>query len=292
VVRRRALNVLAVAAAGVLLAACSFSRLIYSNVTIAYNNATPVVAWMVDDYVDLSDAQKTWLRERLARTLDWHRTRELPEYRRFFAGISRQIEDNISVEEARNAHRDIRAYYHRLLQQMLPDMAELLLQLDAEQIAQLERKFASENRKIVKESLEGTPDERRARRVKRYIEQLQTWTGRLTAAQRELIASRVKSMPEFIDERLGERSFRQGGFLELARAKPTREVAIAGLQRLLVDTESWRRTEYQQKLRERDEQLFEMIAALSATLSADQRANLQDRVRGFMRDITELTASN
>ena len=98
-------------------------------------------------------------------------------------------------------------------------------------------------------------------------------TGRLTAAQRELIASRVKSIPVYVDERLGERSFRQGAFLELARAKPAREVAIAGLQRLLVDTDSWRRAEYQHKLRERDEQLFEMISALSATLSADQRAH-------------------
>lgn len=291
-VRRRALDVLAVAAAGILLAACSLTRLAFSNVTLAYNNATPVIAWMVDDYVDLTDAQKSWVRERLSRTFAWHRARELPEYRRFFANLSSQVDDNISVEEARSARSDLRAYYHRLLERMLPDMAELLLQLDAGQIAQVERKFAADNRKIVTESLEGTPEERRARRVKRYVAQLQEWTGRLTEAQRELVAVRVKSIPEHVDERLGERTYRQSAFLELARAKPSREVAVVGLQRLLIDTDSWRRPEYRQKLRERDEQLFELIAALSATLSAEQRANLQERLHGFMRDITELIASN
>ena len=66
---------------------------------------------------------------------------------------------------------------------------------------------------------------------------------------------------------------------------------IAELRRLLVDTESWRRADYVRKLRERDEQLFEMISALSATLTADQRTHLHNRIRGFLRDISELSAT-
>ena len=291
-VRRRALRLLAVAAAGIVLASCSLTRLVFSNVTIAYNNATPVLAWMVDDYVDLSDAQKTWVRDRLSRTIAWHREQELPEYRRFFEKLSAQAEDNISVEEARIAYREMRGHYHRLVERMLPDMAELLVQLDADQVAQMERKFASENRKIVKESVDGTPEKRSARRARRYFDQLEEWTGRLNASQRELVASRLKTMPEHVEERLADRGYRQSGILALARSRPAREQAIAELRRLVIETESWRRPEYQQKLREREEQLFEMIAALSQTLTADQRAQLQERLRGFMRDITELTASS
>ena len=77
-----------------------------------------------------------------------------------------------------------------------------------------------------------------------------------------------------------------------SRASPRASRWSPGLQRLLVDTESWRRPEYLAKLRERDQQHFEMIAALTATLTPEQRAHLQKRLRGFMRDITELTASN
>ena len=51
-----------------------------------------------------------------------------------------QIEDNISVEEARSAHRDIRAYYHRLLQQMLPDMAQLLRSASIDWLSEEDRR--------------------------------------------------------------------------------------------------------------------------------------------------------
>ena len=290
-VTRRAFEFLAAAAAALLTAACSLQALVFSNVTTAYNNATPVLAWMVDDYVDLSDAQKEFVRERFARTIAWHRARELPEYRRFFETVLARIADNISVEEAREAHRDIRASYHRLLEYMLPDFAEFLQQLDGEQATQLERKFNEENRKIVREDTRDSAEERDAKRVRRYVDNLEEWTGRLSGAQRELVAARVKAMGVFTDDRVAERRYRQGEILALARAKPAREQVIAGLRRILIDTDSWRRPDYRRKLAERDQQLFEMIAALSITLSADQRANVQKRVRGFMNDITELAAS-
>lgn len=290
-VTRRAFDFLLAGAAALLLAACSLQGLVFSNVTTAYNNATPVLAWMVDDYVDLSEVQKEFVRERLTRTVAWHRARELPEYRRFFETVLARIEDNITVDEAREAHRDIRASYHRLLEHMLPDFADLLLQLDAEQLTQLERKFNEENRKIVREAARETPEERDAKRVRRFVDNLEEWTGRLSGAQRDLVAARVKTMAVYTDERVAERRFRQGEILALARTKPAREQVIAGLKRLLIDTDTWRRPDYRRKLSERDHQMFEMIATLSTTLSADQRANVQKRVRGFMKDITELSAS-
>lgn len=278
-------------AAACLLAACSLTRLAYSNAALAYANATPVLAWMVGDYVEMSDFQKGWVRERLAQTMAWHRASELPEYRRFFEWALARAEDGISVEEARTAHRELRAHYHRLLEHMLPDMADFLLQLDSEQIIQLERRFAEENRKIVGESVQGTPEERQARRTGKYLDQVEEWTGRLSDPQRELVAGRVDALPELIEERLGDRHYRQAEALALMRSKPSREQTIARLKLLLVDTEAWRRPDFLKRMRERDELLFEMIAALSATLSPAQRAHLQKRMRGFMRDITELTAA-
>ena len=63
----------------------------------------------------------------------------------------------------------------------------------------------------------------------------------------------------------------------------------AGLKRLFVDTDSWRRADYRARMAERDGRLHALIADLSATLSEDQRAALQKRIRGFLRDIAKLT---
>jgi hypothetical protein len=289
---RRALRLIVLAAAALLLASCSFTRLAYMNAALAYTNATPVLAWMVGDYVELSGAQKDWVRERLGRGFAWHRAEQLPEYRRFFETVLKQAEDTISVEEARAGYREVRTLYHRLLERMAPDIADFLLQLDAEQVAQMERKFGDDNRKVAREAAQGSPEARRERRLKRYLDHIEEWTGRLSGPQHGLVAERVAAMEDPVEERVADRRYRQGEILSLVRNKPPREQAIAALKRLLVDTESWRQPRYLQKLRERDEKLFAMIAALSQTLTPEQRDHFQKRVRGFMRDITELTASS
>jgi hypothetical protein len=77
----------------------------------------------------------------------------------------------------------------------------------------------------------------------------------------------------------------------MAQTKPPREEVVAELRRLFIDTGSWRSADYQQKLRDRDRALFDFIARISASLTTEQRAAFERRIRGFIRDITEITAS-
>src|SRR5262249_58599068 len=106
---------LALAAAALLAAACSFTRLAYMSTSLAYENATPVLAWMAGDYVDMSGGQRDWVRERLTRAMAWHRAQELPEYRRFLEDMLARVDDGISADDARFVHTTVRAYYHRAL---------------------------------------------------------------------------------------------------------------------------------------------------------------------------------
>lgn len=279
------------AAAALALAACSATNLLYSNMAFAYSNAAPMLTWAVDDYVDLSDGQKDWVRDRFVRVLAWHRSRELPEYRRFLARFEANLEDGLTVDEVRAAHRDIRGHYHRVLEQLLPHIADLLLQLDAEQVEGLERKFAEDNRKVEKET-GGNAEQRRARGIRKMVDHLEAWTGTLEPAQRELVAARLRALPEINAERMADRRLRQERTLALVRARPERDALIAGLRRLLIDTESWRRPDYLARLKERDTRNFEMLSELSHTLSPEQKAQVRKRVRGLMADITTLTAAS
>ena len=278
------------AAAAAILAACSATGLLYSNIAFAYGNAAPMLTWAVDDFVDLSDVQKDWVRERWARVLAWHRTRELPEYRRFLEGFEASLEDGLTVEEARSAYREMRAHYQRLVEHVLPHMADLLLQLDAEQVEGLERKLADDNREAQKEA-GANPEQRRSRSIRKTIGHLEAWTGSLDAAQRELVSARLRALPDINAERMADRRYRQAGILALVRAKPPREAMIAGLRRLFIETESWREADYVRKLQERDTGNFEMLSALSLTLTPGQRAHVHRRVRGFVDDIATLVAS-
>ena len=58
---RRLSNYAVLALAALLAAACTLTQLAYSNISLAYNNAPPMLAWMVGDYVDMSDEQKEFI---------------------------------------------------------------------------------------------------------------------------------------------------------------------------------------------------------------------------------------
>jgi hypothetical protein len=270
-------------AAALVVTACSVSRL-------AYLNAPPLVLWYVGGYVDMSDPQKAFLRERLTRAMAWHRQAELPEYQRTIEGLISRIETKMSPQDVRTTYGNLRDYYHRSIEHLLPDFADFLLMIDASQVAHMENKFADDNRKMVKESVQGTPDDRRSRRTKRFVEQFEEWTGHLSNEQRQIISNRSQALTDNTEERLGDRRYRQAEILEIVRKKPSREVAIATLRKLFIDTESWRRPEYTKMLRERDEAFIEVVAQLSGTLTPEQRSNLQRKLGGYSRDISSITA--
>lgn len=280
---RKLLTWLAVSATA-LLAACSIGR-------FAYNNASPVVTYMVDDYFDLSGDQEDWVRQRFGRLQAWHRTSELPTYERDLKEAVARVERPLTVEDARWVNTTLRGYYNRIVEQALPDMADLVMQLDDVQARRFEERFAQESAKIERETAKGARDSRDRRRAEKMIDQIENYTGRLSAEQRELIATRVQGMTDVAALRLADRRLRQEQVVALVRSKPSKPEMIAGLKRVLVDTGSWRRPEYVAAMKQRDEQLYELMVALSATWTPEQRAHVQKKLRGYLNDVSALIAS-
>ena len=284
----RGARLLVLALAALLAAACT--RLAYLNASLAYDNAAPMLSWMVDDYVGLDPAQKEWVAERIGRAMAWHRARELPRYRAFLASVAERSSRPYTEAEVAEAWADVRAAYDRVAGHVIPDVAEFLAGVDERGLSHLEHRFAEENERIAKESAKGTPAERQARAAKRFASHLEEWVGRLSDAQRAIILRREAARVPLTAEHLAERRYRQSAMRELARTKDRARIA-AGLRRLLLESDAWRRPEYAAKLRERDAANFRMIAELSATLTPAQRAHLQERIRGYIRDISRLSAS-
>lgn len=284
--RRLLARALLAALVALLAAACS------SVTRVAYDNAPFAAAWMVDDWFDLHDGQRDWVKERLARLHGWHRASEMPAYERLLAETAARAARGLSADDARQVHREMRALWLRLVRRAIPDMADFLLQLHPEQVVFLARRFDEDNERTVRESVRGTPQERLERRQKRYLERIEDWTGRLSPAQRDVVRARVAAMGDLTGEWLGDRRFRQSETIALLRSKPTRAELEAGLTRLLVDSDSWRRPEYVAKMKARDEQVFAMVADLDATLTAEQRGRLHRRLAGYAADAAYLAVAN
>jgi len=287
---KRAIRSVATILACLLLCACSLGKLAYSNPAFAYKEAPPALAWMVGDYVDLSGQQKDWLHDRVNAAFAWHKTKELPLYEQFCERMLVAAADGISIEEARTANTELRGYYNQTLDHVIPDVADLLRGLDAEQAARLEERFAKDNQKMVREATAGSVEDRAAARAKKYLGHLEEFVGPLDSAQRAIVLRHARNYDEATPMRLADRQHRQVETLRMIRSHVSRDEMIVGLHRLLVDTPSWRNPEYRRLLAARDEDLFAMISELSASLSAEQRTHLQTRVRGFIRDMQTISA--
>lgn len=279
---------LLVLAAALALAGCT--RIAYMNAALAYRNAESLLAWTVDDYVDLGPEQEEWLDARLADHLAWHRANEMPRYRQFLIAAGERLLARPAEQDVAALYDEVHAHYVRSVEHVIPDIAEFLLRLDAAQVAQMEKRFAEANRKLVKESAHGTPEERRAEAVKRAIGHLEQWTGRLTLEQRAVVAVRRGAFPDMLEDRLADRRYRQAEFVALARSRDRARMA-SELHRLLVDTDAWRRPIYRDKLAHAQRLTFRMIAELAATLTPAQRRHLQERVDDYAEEMARIIAA-
>ena len=291
---RRLAGFVALLALAIAFTACSsatITRLAYNNAALAYTNLGPMLTWTVDDYVDIDGPREDWVRVRIDRAIAWHRAEELPRYRAFFESVLAKSDAPYRVEDIGAHQRELRVAYRRLMAQVIPDTAEFLSTLDSVDVAHLERKFEEHNRKWMRDSVRGTPEERLQRRINRFVGHLESWVGPMEDEQRSLVASRYRELGDLSEEIMGERRFRQTELVSKLRARASRADLEATVKRLWVDSDTWRRPEYAAKVRSRDAVLHAMIADLSATLSERQRAALRKRIGRFLRDISTLTAS-
>jgi hypothetical protein len=196
----RGARFLALAFAAVLATACT--RLAYMNASLAYSNATPMLSWMVDDYVGLGPGEEEWVDARIARAMAWHRARELPRYRAFLASVAERSSRPYTEAEVGEALGEVHAAYERVVEHVLPDVAEFLARLDERRLAHLEHRFAEENERIAKEAAGGALEKRHAQSARRFAAHLEEWVGTLSQAQRAIVYRREAARVPMAEERL------------------------------------------------------------------------------------------
>jgi len=272
-VRARAL----LAGVAVLVSGCS-------AVELAYTNAPAWVGWKADQYFDLREDQRRELDARVADFFTWHRARALPEYARLADEAAARLERGASREDMVWGYDAIREQARESLGRAGAAMGDFLDRLAPEQIAHFEAALAGDNRRYARRFLEGTPVERRARRLERLLHTLEDWLGELSDTQRERVRRFNDGAPLNAALRDRERRRHQAELLALLRARRSG----GALGDWAAHWDRGREAEFARANREYAEGLFTMLADLERTLSAQQRAHAVDRLREYARDFRAL----
>jgi len=264
----------------VFLQGCSVTRL-------AYDNADVFLRWQANSYFDFEGEQSDDLDKALVNFLAWHRAKELPGYAKLAEEAAARSRRGIKREDLEWGYDAVQVEVRQALGAAAGNVAGLLDRLSPAQIAHLERRLAEENRKFVKENVQGTLEERHERRVKRNVDRLAEWFGPLSDAQVERVDRYSRTSPFSAELRDQDRRRRQSELLAMLRAKEAQKKLVAWTQ----DWDKGRQPEYEQAARATKAEYMDLLLDLDRTLAPAQRDHLVTRLQRYGKLFESLSAT-
>lgn len=219
-------------AAMLLLAACSTLR-------FTYNHGETLLYWWMNTYLDFDADQAGFVRRDIDHLFQWHRKTQLHEYTLVLRNAQRQLAGAPTPDDLLADYHDILKRSEQLLLKAAPELAGLARTIRPEQIARLEKKFASNNDSFRKKFLRGDSAKKQRYRFDKSMEQLDLWFGGFSREQEALLRAASDARPLDNQLWLDERIRRQQQVLTLLRKvghdKPTREQTQALIEQLIRD---------------------------------------------------------
>jgi hypothetical protein len=254
---------------------------------LSYRNADWLLAYKIDEWVNLTAEQKTWLRPRLTQLQVWHRSHELVH-------VQRLLRESHLLAAGAPKEDEIQAIYaasvltlNRTLEQLLPDTLLLLSRLEPAQIAYLERKLAKDNQKLAKDIVL-TPDARRSLRAKKAVKQFEGWFGSLSTAQETDLINRVDALPLLDEMHLKNRQRWQQELLVLLKSKPDSSLFSAELRSLVLDPQRRRDPVYDQAWKLQQREWVSIVAWMVKHATPAQKVRLQKKLGGYVEEVSRL----
>ncbi|MGB8337665.1 MAG: DUF6279 family lipoprotein [Burkholderiales bacterium] len=266
-----------------LIGGCSMFRLAYNNADIAIN-------WMLDDYFDLHGEQHALLKTKLETLQTWHRSEELPLYVEGLKATQARLRQTVQREDIDWFMDMVKKRYERLVREAAPDAADLLATLTPEQIRNLEKKYAKNNRKFSKEhKLTGTPSEQREARAKKTIDMIEDWVGNLSGEQEAQLRQSIEAWPmnySFVEE---DRQRHQREFVVLLGKNHDASTLAPLLADWMIHYEDGRSPEYAAYSQQRTENFINLVLQTDRMLKPKQRTHLIHKLQTYINDFSSLS---
>jgi Family of unknown function (DUF6279) len=177
-------RIIAVLAFAGLIAACSAVKTLYSQ-------APDLAYWYLDGYFDFNGTQSLQVKAGLTKVQAWHRQTQLPAYVDILQKLQERAPSNLSAAEACDIVADVRGKLLAVSSQMEPTAVAVATTLTTSQLQQMESKFAKNNAEYREDFLEGTPQDRRSKRLKKAIKRAEMLYGPLQEEQLAAIAQSI-----------------------------------------------------------------------------------------------------
>lgn len=266
-----------------------------SAIKLAYNQAPDLTYWWLDGYFDFNEQQTPRVRDDLARLFAWHRASELPKTADLLAQAGQLMVGEVSASQACRVYEQARGLVDNVTNQALPAMASIAPTITPSQIEHLKSKYAKTADEFKRDFIQGSAEDREAKRLKQSLSRSENLYGKLEDAQTNAIKQALTTSSFDAAYALRERQRRQQELIEIltnlaaAKASPaTSQHALRGyIQRAWESPDPAYRA-YVQRL---TQQACTSFASVHASTTATQRANAVKVLKGYEADIRALAAA-
>ena len=263
-----------------------------SAVQIGYRQAPTLGYWWLDSQFNLGSEQAEPVREALQQLQRWHREQELPRYAELLAQLHSLSTREVDAGQVCQVWTQVNDGLQRLASQSVRQFAPLALQLQPRQLRHLARHWETANTQWNKEWLEGSAQERLARRLDKAAARYSDFYGSLNDKQMAVLRTQLQASvwsPAWgQQDRLRRQQLLMATLRQLQAPGTTvaqAEAALMGVwqQWLLPPAEADRRM--QQAL---VQQACQNLAELHNSTSSEQRQRAARRLRAYEKDLREL----
>lgn len=267
-----------------------------SSIKLTYNNGETLLYWWLDAYVDIDSDQKGWVKQDIDHLFQWHRKTQLKDYVQVLGNAQKQLQgNNVTQADLLADYNDIRARTQAVLLKAAPELADLARDLRPDQIAQMEKKFASNNEDYRKKFVRPGLEQRQKLRYDKAMDQFTLWFGSFNSEQKAAIRKASDAIPLDNELWLQERMLRQKNVLTLVqkvqREKPSKEATIALVQTLIKDSfEHMNTSEHKAFFDASNNATMQMILTVINQLTPEQKAHGMKRMQGWIDDFNTLAA--
>ena len=256
-----------------------------------YNRLDTLASWYFESLVALNDGQRTELRTWLENTLAWHRRSELTRYAAFLSDLSAsaaQPGDHNSYDAVRKRFEGL---VSDLAEKTAPEASQLLVTLSPQQIDELVDNLAEKTRESTEENAEAVAEhEWHPNQIKSVTRQVKRWTGSVTPAQKQIVATVVNELePTYLEWAESQDAWRNA----LRDALLTRDTQSEGgppqrvLELLREPDHAWTEA-YSQKVARNRERYLRLFGELDVSLTAQQRDHLRNELTKLAQQLHNL----
>lgn len=265
-----------------------------SAIKFGYNSLPQLGYWWLDGFFDFDDAQGAAVRDDLARIHAWHRINELPLYGQVLQRLERMVLADITPAQVCGLEPELRARADALRARIEPALTAHALAIQPSQIEHLERKYLQRNRDYEKDWVRLSADDLVDKRIEEFAGRAEILYGDLDDAQRDALRRQLQGSRFNPATVLALRRHNQQVVLALLRRFSTQKVDIpqaraavrAVLDEVMVPSEPVF-SAYVDAMRQ---EACAFSAALHNSTRSTQREHAVKRLRGWQRDLADLSA--